>query len=75
MKQLKIACTTETKEYFSTNRSLVLAEETDYTEVAAVVLTDSDTKLIDDVNNTKFGIPVFVIPQNTKLVFLYPLIE
>ena len=29
MKHLKIAYTTESKEYFSTNRDLVLAEDTD----------------------------------------------
>lgn len=61
MKQLKIAYTTDTKEYFSTNRELVLAENTDFTDVAAVVLTDSDVKLINDVYNTKFGVPVFVV--------------
>jgi ornithine decarboxylase len=64
MKHLKIACTAESKEYFSTNRSLVLAEDTDYTDVAAVVLIDSDISLINDVYNTKFGIPVFVIFKN-----------
>lgn len=64
MKKLKIAYTAETREYFSTNRSLVLAEETDFTDVAAVVLTDSDVKLINDVYETKFGIPVFVVLKN-----------
>ncbi len=64
MKHLKIACTAESKEYFSTNRSLVLAEDTDFTDVAAVVLNDSDTNLINDVYDTKFGIPVFVVLKN-----------
>lgn len=61
MKHLKIACTTESKEYFSTNRNLVTAGNTDYTDVAAVVLTDSDINLINDAYNTKFGIPIFVV--------------
>ncbi|MFL0252854.1 ornithine decarboxylase [Clostridium neuense] len=65
MKHLKIACTEEAKEYFSTDRNLVLAENTDYTDVAAVVLTDSDVELISNVHNTKFGIPVFVILKST----------
>lgn len=64
MKHLKIACTAESKEYFSTNRELVLAEHTDYTDVAAVVVTDSDANLVNDVHNTKFGIPVFVVLKN-----------
>ena len=64
MKHLKIACTAGSKEYFSTKRSLVLDENTDYTDVAAVVLTDSDTNLINDVYNTKFGVPVFVFSKN-----------
>ncbi|MDP4090157.1 MAG: Orn/Lys/Arg decarboxylase N-terminal domain-containing protein, partial [Bacillota bacterium] len=61
MKQLKIACTEQTKEYISTGRGLVDAGDTDYTDVAAVVVTDSDTRFIEEVYNTKFGIPVFVV--------------
>lgn len=64
MKHLMIACTTESKEYFSTNRNLVLDENTDYTDVAAAVFTDLDTKLINDVYNTRFEIPIFVILKN-----------
>lgn len=66
MLYFKIACTEESKEYFSTNRSLVLAEDTDYTDVAAVVVTDYDTDHINDVYDTKFGIPVFVVLKHTK---------
>ena len=65
MKHFKIAYTTESKEYFSTNRNLVLAEDTDYTDVAAVVLTDLDTKFINDAHDTKFGIPIFVVLKNS----------
>lgn len=65
MKHLKIACTEESKKYFSTDRSLVLAEDTDYTDVAAVVITDSETGIINRVFETKFGIPVFVVLKNT----------
>jgi ornithine decarboxylase len=64
MKHLNIACTAESKEYFSTNRELVLAEHTDFTDVAAVVVTDSDVNLINEVHNTKFGVPVFVVLKN-----------
>lgn len=64
MKHFKIAYSAEAREYFSTTRDLVLAEETDYTDIAAAILTDSDSKLINDVHNTKFGIPVFVVLKN-----------
>ncbi len=64
MKHLKIAYTTGSKEYFSTNRSVILAGDTDYTDVAAVILTNLDTNLINEVYDTKFGIPIFVISQN-----------
>lgn len=64
MKLLKIACTEKSKEYFLTDRSLVFAENTDYTDTAAAVLTDSDIKFIEDIHNTKFEIPVFVISKD-----------
>ena len=65
MKHFKVAYTTESKEYFSTNRELILAEDTDYTDVAAVVLTDSDTKFINAAHDTKFGVPIFVVLKNS----------
>ncbi len=66
MKPLKIACTMASMAYFSTGRSIVLIDETDFTDVAAVVLTDLDTKWIDTVHDTKFGIPLFIILRNRK---------
>lgn len=65
MKHLKIACTEESKGYFLTDREIVLTENTDYTDVAAVVVTDSDAGVINDVYDTKFGIPVFVVLKNS----------
>jgi ornithine decarboxylase len=64
MKNLRIAYTAEAKEYFSTDRDIVLVEATDYTDVALVVVTDSDMKVINAVDNTKFGIPIFVVLKN-----------
>ncbi|WP_297486993.1 ornithine decarboxylase [uncultured Cetobacterium sp.] len=66
MKSLKIACTKETMQYISSTRELVLAENTDYTDVAAVILGENDIKLIETVNETKFGVPVFVISKETN---------
>ncbi|MPQ44621.1 ornithine decarboxylase [Clostridium tarantellae] len=61
MKNLKIACTEDAKEYFFTNREVISVKDTDYTDVAAVVLTDLNPNFIYDVYNTKFEVPVFVI--------------
>jgi ornithine decarboxylase len=65
MRHLKIACTPESKEYFRTSRSLVLPKDTDYTDVAAVVLMDSERKLIDVIDSTRFGVPVFIVSKDT----------
>lgn len=64
MEFLKIAYTETSKQYFTTSRNSVFVEETDYTDIAAVVLTVLDWKLINGINNTKFGIPIFVILNN-----------
>jgi Arginine/lysine/ornithine decarboxylases len=66
MKPLKIACTMASLAYFTTGRSIVLVNETDFTDVAGVVLTDLDTKWIDTVCDTKFGIPLFIILRDRK---------
>lgn len=69
MKPLKIACTMTAMAYFLSQREAVLMEETDFTDVSAVVLTDLDSKWIDPVCNTKFDIPIFFIKryQNSNL--------
>ncbi|WP_027398661.1 ornithine decarboxylase [Anaerovorax odorimutans] len=65
MKPLKIACTMESKAYLQLkNRELVLVENTDYTDVAAVILTDSEQKFISEIYDTKFDIPIFVLSKN-----------
>lgn len=66
MKSLKIACTKETMQFVSSARELVLAENTDYTDIAAVILGENDVDLIEAVNDTKFGVPVFVISKESN---------
>nr|WP_307775291.1 ornithine decarboxylase [uncultured Cetobacterium sp.] len=66
MKSLKIAFTKDTEKYFSTKRDIVLADSTDYTDVAAAVLMDSDIELIYKIADTKFQIPVFVVTEDSK---------
>lgn len=61
MESLKIACSSAAEKYFSTSRSVVCVDSTDFTEVAAVVLTDKEVSFVEIVSETKFGIPVFVV--------------
>jgi ornithine decarboxylase len=66
MKHLKIAYSAEAKQYFTTARDLILADATDYTDVAAVVVTEKDSEAVTAVENTKFGIPVFVVADGKE---------
>ncbi|CRK81419.1 ornithine decarboxylase [Neobacillus massiliamazoniensis] len=66
MGHFKIACSSEAKEFFLTDRSIIELNETDFSDVAAVVLTDKETSFINKVDETKFGIPVFVILTNNN---------
>lgn len=66
MEHLKIACTEESKIYFSSNRKIVLVENTDYIDAAAVVLTDKDKSLVKEVYNLRLGIPVILLSKDIK---------
>lgn len=63
---LKIAVAPNTKELFSTTRDTVDVNSTDFVDVAAVVLLDSDLNMIKVVESTKFGIPIFVFTNNSN---------
>ncbi|MBM6838565.1 decarboxylase, partial [Clostridium saudiense] len=47
MKSLKIACTNKTEYYFYTDRQIISAENTDYTDVAAAVVNECDIEVIN----------------------------
>lgn len=66
MKHLKIACTANSRQYFSTDRSLISVEATDFTDVAAVVLTYSEADFVEKINCTNFHIPVFVVLKSSE---------
>ncbi|WP_300385078.1 ornithine decarboxylase [Clostridium sp.] len=66
MNKFKVAFTEESIKYFKTNRSLILADNTDFTDVSVAVVTDIDTTLINKIYETKFGIPIFVVVRNDK---------
>ncbi|MBP1743777.1 MAG: ornithine decarboxylase SpeF [Firmicutes bacterium] len=68
MKRLKIAYTEAAREYFSTEREIVSADCTDFTDVAAVVVTENDASYVEAAQETEFGLPVFVVlTEGTKL--------
>ncbi len=58
---LKIACTQAAARYFATKRKTVDPAATDFTDVAAAVLTMEDAPLIRRIDATCFKIPVFLI--------------
>lgn len=69
MLNLKIAYSQKVEQYFSTNRELVEIAKTDFTDVAAIVLSSSDVgEYLDKIQATKFGVPVFVVQTEEQQV-------
>ena len=68
MKPLKIGYSQAAAGLFSTNRMLMPAEGTDFTDIAAAVVTDSDTDIINNIFETCFGIPVFVFSNDADSI-------
>lgn len=61
MRELKIACSESSREYIKNNRIVKLCSNSDYTDIACVVLTNNDFNLVNDIENTKFNIPIIMI--------------
>lgn len=61
MGNLKIACTPAAAKYFTTKRKTVSPGLSDFTDVAAAVLTSEDAAFIAKIDATCFKIPVFLI--------------
>ena len=69
MPNLKIAYSPKVEQYFSTNRELVEITKTDFTDVAAIVLTSVDVgEYLERIQATNFGIPVFVVQTEEEQV-------
>ena len=69
MPNLKIAYSPKVEQYFSTNRELVEITKTDFTDVAAIVLTSGDVgDYLERIQATNFGIPVFVVQTEEEQV-------
>lgn len=69
MPNLKIAYSPKVEQYLSTNRELVEIAKTDFTDVAAIVLSSSDVgEYLDRIKATKFNVPVFVVQTDEQQV-------
>ena len=69
MPNLKIAYSPKVEQYFSTIRELVEITKTDFTDVAAIVLTSGDVgEYLERIQATNFGIPVFVVQTEEEQV-------
>ena len=66
MKSLKIACTERTRNYFFTDRETIEVGTSDYTDVAAAVVNESDIESINDIYDTRFGIEIFVLAETDE---------
>lgn len=67
MSILKIAHSQDVKQYFSTQRELVLIEQTDFTDIGAIILDANDIeKYLDSILSTEFNIPIFVVLQEKQ---------
>lgn len=66
--RLKIAFTEEALEIFGpiADRETVMVADSDFTDAAAVVMTDHDEGILDNPRVEAFGIPVFLIITNPK---------
>ncbi|NBH76035.1 ornithine decarboxylase SpeF [Rodentibacter pneumotropicus] len=62
MPKLKIAFSPTVTQYFLTQRDMVEIKQTDFTDVAAIVLSSFDVdQFIGSIKETEFNIPVFVV--------------
>ncbi len=66
MQSLKIAYTPSVKDLFSTQRPMIEASATDYTDIAAAVVSDKDLDIINAIDETKFGVPIFVFSEDQE---------
>lgn len=66
MRALKIAYSPSVRDYFSTKRALIEIKDTDYTDIAAAVVSDEDREIIKEIYETRFEVPVFVFSKTRE---------
>lgn len=60
MRKLKIAYSPAVEHLFSTDRDRIPISETEFTDIAAAVVSEQDTDVIEAIFETRFELPVFV---------------
>lgn len=68
LRSLKIAYSPEVRQYFSTKRNLIEAKDTDYTDIAAAVVSNKDRDIIREIYDTRFEVPVFVFSEDEEYI-------
>lgn len=65
MSELKIAVSRSCPDCFSTHRTCVNIDESNYIDVAAIILSVNDVERgkLDEIDATGYGIPVFIATE------------
>ena len=68
MSELKIAVSRSCPDCFSTHRTCVNIDESNYIDVAAIILSVSDVERgkLDEIDATGYDIPVFIATENEE---------
>ena len=68
MSELKIAVSRSCPDCFSTHRACVNIDESNYIDVAAIILSVSDVERgkLDEIDATGYDIPVFIATENEE---------
>ncbi len=67
MRHLKIAASMGARSYFKTQREMIELQGSDFTDVAAVVLTSEEVDMIETVKATGFGTPIFLLKTDPSV--------
>ena len=70
LSELKIAVSRSCPDCFSTHRTCVNIDESNYIDVAAIILSVNDVERgkLDEIDATGYGIPVFIATENEERV-------
>lgn len=68
MRALKIAYSPSIRQYFSTTRNLIHVQDTDFTDIAAAIVSDQDREIIEAIYETRFEVPVFVYSKEQEYI-------
>lgn len=68
MGKMKIAASDRAKGFIDTSRLIVDVNNTDFTDIASVVVMDDELDEINNAYNTKFNIPIFVCSSDSSKI-------